>query len=286
MNATSVTYSTALIIAIVCIIIGFAAGGFIGISSKNRRKNKDEEAVAISPVVSSSLLVDPAKYSELLRLWREKESSGLFVETSGHLLASSEPLNEKQKNRFIDLIKELAVWLNIPAATLFEKVTNIHTPLEESNVISPSIQKEEASQPAESQPVEPVKKASEPVKTSPIPVPPPAFVSQEQPVQSPSTPPVPAYNPIPKPPPMPVVEPAKKNKGSMVEQIDAILQEVIESSDKPDRKIRLVEELKEGVIVWVGHEHFIGIDAVPDPIVKDLIRTAVKEWDRRTESHL
>ena len=69
----------------------------------------------------------------------------------------------------------------------------------------------------------------------------------------------------------------------MVEQIDEILQEVIDNSEKPDRKIRLVEEPNEGVAVWVGSEHFIGIDAVPDPIVKDLIRLAVKEWDKRTE---
>ncbi|MEI8131702.1 MAG: hypothetical protein WCG34_04665, partial [Leptolinea sp.] len=96
---------------------------------------------------------------------------------------------------------------------------------------------------------------------------------------------VPAYFPPPKPAPKPAAEPAKKVK-SMVEQIDDILQEVIQKSEKPDRKIRLVEEPREGVIVWVANEHYIGIDAVPDPIVKDLIRTAVKEWDKRTEGRL
>ena len=83
-----------------------------------------------------------------------------------------------------------------------------------------------------------------------------------------------------------LLEPVAKANKSMVEQIDAILQEVISNSDKPDRKIRLVEEPKEGVIVWVGNEHFIGIDAVPDPIVKDLIRMAVKAWDKQTENRL
>jgi hypothetical protein len=288
MTATSVTYSTALVIAIVCIIIGFAAGGFIGVASRNRRKKKEDEAETNNIVAPSAPpLADPAKYTELLRLWREKETSRIFVETSGHLLASSEPLNERQKNRFIDLLKELADWLNIPAATISEKVVNPLPAVEETRVVPQAASFETAAAQAEIQSTEPVKKASDPIKTAPIPPPYPTnSTGIVQPVQPQTAPPVPAYNPLPKAPPKPVVDATKTGKGTMVEQIDAILQEVIENSDKPDRKIRLVEELKEGVIVWVGHDHYVGIDAVPDPIVKDLIRIAVKEWDRRTENHL
>jgi hypothetical protein len=128
--------------------------------------------------------------------------------------------------------------------------------------------------------------SGENLKTSQVPPPLPVTEAIKSSAQSPIVPPLPTYNPPPKPAPKIAGDAAPKAKGSMVEQIDDILQEVIQNSDKPDRKIRLVEELKEGVIVWVGNDHYIGIDLVPDPIVKDLIRTAVKEWDRRTESHL
>jgi hypothetical protein len=281
----TVTYSTALVIAIVCIVIGFVTGGFIGYTNKDRRKKKADDAPSSNPAVPAAPpTVDSAKFTELLRLWREKEGSGLFVETSGHLLSSSEPLNDRQKKRFIDLIKELAVWLNIPPATISERLIEPRPAEIENNAIPVAALQAAHTVETESQPAAPTRNASQPVKTVPIPPLQPVSAVEEIPVQIQTPPQIPVYNPPPKPAPKPVVESAKKGNGSMVEQIDDVLQEVIEKSNKPDMKIRLVEEPKEGVIVWVGHEHFIGIDAVPDPIVKDLIRAAVKEWDRRTES--
>ena len=280
----TVTINTAMLIAIVCIIIGFVTGGFIGYFNKDRRKKKSDDTPGENPVIQPvTLLVDPAKYTELLHLWREKESAGLLVETSGHLLASSEPLNEIQKNRFIDLIKELADWLNIPHEAISEISTDEKLATVENKAVPAETFKPVQT---DSLPIPSNRDAGEPVKTAPIPPPPLVFAAAEIPIQSQTPSPVPAYYPPPKPAPKPAVEPAKKKIDSMVEQIDNILQEVIQNSDKPDRKIRLMEEPKEGVIVWVANEHFIGIDAVPDPIVKDLIRMAVKEWDRRTESHL
>jgi hypothetical protein len=109
------------------------------------------------------------------------------------------------------------------------------------------------------------------------------------PIQMPAPPPV-SYTPVPsvpvKPPVKPAVEPAKKPAASMVEQIDEILQEIIQRSDTPNRLIRLMEEKQEGVMVWVGQEHFNGIDAVTDPSAKELIRAAAKEWERRAESRI
>jgi hypothetical protein len=83
----------------------------------------------------------------------------------------------------------------------------------------------------------------------------------------------------------PVVEPAKK-PASMVEQIDEILQELVQRSDNPNRRIKLVEERNQGVIVWVNQDHFNGIDAVTNESARELIRAAAKEWERRSESRL
>lgn len=71
-------------------------------------------------------------------------------------------------------------------------------------------------------------------------------------------------------------------KKPIVVQIDDILQEMLEGSALADRGIRLTEGANMGVIVWVGNEYFQGIDHVPDPVIAQVIRTAVTEWERRS----
>ncbi|HEX7557433.1 MAG TPA: hypothetical protein VF338_12465 [Leptolinea sp.] len=281
----TVTITTALAIAITCMIIGFVTGGAIGYFNKDRRKTKPEEAV----IPDQPPLADPAKFTELLRLWREKDGKELYVETSGHLLASSNPLNEVQKNRFVDLLKELAVWLDLPSSEIIRSKPSVET-IQPIPAVYPApyganYQDDEIYMPQEIS-----HRASEAIKTDPIPAPPPkpapvpAVVPPSVQVQAVNPPPV--YSSIPKTTLKTPVEPVNKKTTSMVEQIDDILQEIIKQSDAPSRNIRLKEEMKEGVIVWVGKERYIGIDTVPDQSVVDLIRAAVKEWDRRTENRL
>lgn len=276
----TVTISTTLAIAITCMVIGFVTGGFIGIKNRDKQKKKPEETggntASGNPLPAP--LADPSKYTELLRLWRGKEGNGLFVETSGHLLGSSEPLNTLQKNRFIELIKELADWLNMPVREIIGgKPETSKSPAEVPGFEPAAGHSEPIARP-------PVLKASEPIKTDPLPAavqepPVPAVPRASTDIQHAVPPSAGAQAPIKTPP-----EPAKKPAGSMVEQIDDILQEIIRSSDNPLRMIRLVEAKQSGVTVWVGQEHYEGIDAVTDQSAKDLIRAAVKEWDRRTEN--
>ncbi len=82
------------------------------------------------------------------------------------------------------------------------------------------------------------------------------------------------------------VKAVKVNKPlSIVEQINDILQETIKDTPLAARMIRLVEDPREGVVVWVGLEHFPGVDSVPDPEIKAALRRAANEWERRTELH-
>jgi hypothetical protein len=73
---------------------------------------------------------------------------------------------------------------------------------------------------------------------------------------------------------------------TMVMQIDVILQEMAAKSSLANRGIRITEEPREGVIVWVGPTRYQGIDSVSDPEVLALIRAAVAEWERRAEAGL
>ena len=69
---------------------------------------------------------------------------------------------------------------------------------------------------------------------------------------------------------------------SIVVQIDNILQEMLAGSKLESRGIRLTEGANMSVIVWVGNEYFQGIDHVPDPVIAQVIRTAVAEWEKRS----
>jgi len=70
---------------------------------------------------------------------------------------------------------------------------------------------------------------------------------------------------------------------SIVFQIDAILQDQISGTPLADRGIRLAEAPGQGVMVWLGLNHFQGIDAVPDPEVQAAIRKAVKTWEAQAK---
>ncbi|MGB9800956.1 MAG: hypothetical protein ACPLUL_12765 [Thermanaerothrix sp.] len=75
----------------------------------------------------------------------------------------------------------------------------------------------------------------------------------------------------------PPAEPPRE--GSIVEQIDAILQELLATSPYADRRVRLVEEPQHGVVVWVGLERYGSIDDVPDEGIRALIQEAVRRWE-------
>lgn len=74
-----------------------------------------------------------------------------------------------------------------------------------------------------------------------------------------------------------------KKAGSIVQQINEVLQENLRASGMTGRGISLVEDLQHGVIVYVGLQRFPGIDSVTDPEIRALIKSAVAEWERRSE---
>jgi hypothetical protein len=80
-----------------------------------------------------------------------------------------------------------------------------------------------------------------------------------------------------------VVAPVPDRPLSIVEQVNDILKEIVAGTPMEERKIRLSEDPRQGVVVWVGAEHYNGVDMVPDPEVKAVLRQAGAEWERRSD---
>jgi hypothetical protein len=70
---------------------------------------------------------------------------------------------------------------------------------------------------------------------------------------------------------------------SIAAQIDEILQEKLAGLPDEKRAIRLMELPGKGMVVMIGLKHYDGVDAVPDPEVKALIRECVREWEQKLD---
>jgi hypothetical protein len=68
---------------------------------------------------------------------------------------------------------------------------------------------------------------------------------------------------------------------SIAAQIDDILQEKLKDSPLAGRAIRLMELPNRGMVVMVGLNQYDGVEAVPDEEIRNLIRSAVAEWEER-----
>jgi hypothetical protein len=122
----------------------------------------------------------------------------------------------------------------------------------------------------------------------------PVAVPAKSVAERPSQPvPVAASAPV-TPPPAPVAQPAsprpatiaKEDRpvapaGSIVTQIDSILQASIAGTPLEDRGVFLTQSPEGGVMVYVGLTKYMGINDVPDPQIKAAIRAAITEWENK-----
>lgn len=124
-----------------------------------------------------------------------------------------------------------------------------------------------------------------------------------KPVAAPATPPPPAA-PTPQPKPAPVLSTsltpqpasqptasrsttiAKEDRpsapaGSIVNQIDSVLQARLVGTPLEDRGVFLTQSPEGGVTVYVGLTKYMSIEDVPDPEIKAAIRAAISEWENK-----
>jgi hypothetical protein len=70
---------------------------------------------------------------------------------------------------------------------------------------------------------------------------------------------------------------------TFVDQINEKLEEIVAGTPNEKRGIRLEDNGHQGVIVWVGIDHYDGVDKVPFTDVQELIKKAVARWEEGPE---
>jgi hypothetical protein len=175
-------------------------------------------------------------------LLRIKNEGGYFtLDLDGRRLNTT-ALTSDQRKRLIDMLNLMRPWL------------------EGKPVSTP-----ETAQPLYSPPSQP--RPTPVVSTSPTP---------STPTTKPAAQPIPS-RPITIAPEDRPVAPA----GSIVSQIDSILQARLTGSPLEDRGVFLAQSPEGGVSVYIGLTKYNGIEDVPDPEIKAAIRAAIAEWENK-----
>jgi hypothetical protein len=236
------TFTTTIIIAVVCVIVGLGIGMLISMSLSNR--GNDKKTSSANPYLP---------YDRVATLLRDPKDASLLTETGGRIFASAEPLNEGQIEMLEKTARDWYAWLHLPP-----EPEEVKPPAEDANP----------------------RRASGQSKTIPL-----AETSKVTPMARPGSPRAGGMVP-------PLVAAAVASNveksgpiaaRSIVEQIDEILQDMVAGTPLAEKSIRLVEEPTSGVTVWIGLEHFEGINNVPDIEARTIIQAAVREWEKRSE---
>ena len=179
---------------------------------------------------------------EVARIWRDKKTGNLLTEVDGKVYKEESELSKTQRSELKYTAMAWAGWV---------------------------VGSEDVSKPKPE--VNPVAVAAVPVIAQPAPLP-----------------------PVPPPPVRAAAVDAKPEKGgdkkgkaeepprpkTMVEQIDEILAEQIKGTPLESRGLRILQN-DVGVTVWVGLDHYDGIDGVTDPEIKTAVAKAVETWEKQ-----
>jgi hypothetical protein len=232
--------STVVIVAFLCLSIGYIAG--LLVSSLFGRHSKPENEAdkpvidkksSILPVTTptgevpapSKPISDPTRqvppFDQAL-LWRERPGGPLQIDLDGKSYLKASNLTPSQRQRLAAWVPEIQAWLGIPLSRTSTEAG---------------------------------KRAIGTVNVLPE-----TKVGEIRP----------EVNPKPTQP---------QAQKSIVAQIDEILQDQIGATALSGRGIRLSEAPGQGVTVWIGLEQFPGIEAVTDAEVLAAIRHAVKTWE-------
>lgn len=207
--------------------------------------------------------------AEVARLMRDKATQDLVVAMNGHTFRLANELNPGQSRRLHFTSNVLVKWLaQAPPPPPLEEG---QTPPPTEPVLAEPGQSLEEWIPAESAPLEPKHEYT-----------PPFMTEQEPEVKPVSTQISDVVGGILKPAGSP---PPSNEFKSIAMQIDEILQEMIADTPFEARGISVNDDPEHGVMVTLDGKKYPGVKDVPDEEVRNLIRSAVVEWEKTGKFH-
>ena len=252
---------------IIYLIIAGVAGLLLGIliaSLLGNRAGKPSKSDEATPEMKKE------GYAEIAHLWYSPATKKIITQMDDEFFkefVNLAPDQQKKALRLSDLfenwVKTVPVTLEKPVAEVSEK------PVE--GYLEETIQ-------------QPVVASGRPGSTKPLPfvdtapivnVPPSSYSTHDESKLSSDFEPF-----MPLDSNMEVDEPLKLKPKTIAGQISDIIDEIIQTSPLREKGIKLIEREDHGVDVWFGIEKFDGIEAIPYPEVKALIKTAAARWER------
>lgn len=226
------------------LILIFVFGALIGFFTAYlfQSSKGEEKTASLEEAPQSPSSFKDPSAIEFARLLGRTGKPGLQIEMDGQKYTSPEQIDETLRNRLRCAAQELSIWIN-PASGKPEEARH----------------EKDAPPPPSSIRVNP----PAPIK--------PAGGSEVRPI---------SMNPLD------IFVPGGQSKAdtrlkSLAEQIDEVLQEQIEGSELYSG-IHLADSPGKGLLVIIGSETYEGIEAIPNPDIRSLIKGAVQEWERRT----
>ena len=231
-------------------IFGLFEGRGQGYKKRKGEEEQEKEKQPASPATKPETVTvdDPG----LLRI---KNENGTFTLDLDGRRVNANALSSDQRKRLIDMLNILRPWLegrSVPAPAPAARPTPPLTP-------KPATLDERLD-----------------ALGSPMP--------QNKP--APPPPPPPATRQTAQPPATRASTIAKEDRpaapaNSIVGQIDSILQARLAGTQLAERGIFLTQSPEGGVNVYVGLTRYNGLDDVPDPEIKSIIRAAISEWENK-----
>jgi len=264
-----------IIAGVAGLLIGFLLGNLIGgRGSKSSKTGSEAEEIK------------KEGYAEIARLWYSPATKKIISEMDEGFFPDYSGLTPDQQKKALRLSELFSNWVKVPAVTEEKAEVRVEEKPDVKVAEAAPIKVEEPS-PVDSLREETLPQISKPARpgsTKPLPfvdsepitgIPKPATFAE--PVSTAPAPAVQAQAVDLKP------EDAEKPKSrSISAQINEVIDDLIKTTTLRDKGLRLVDRPDHGIDVVFAGEKYSGIDAVPYPEVRSLIKAAVTRWEKET----